>query len=394
MAHGAVGAPSQRVGMTIVSDSVETLRDRIRGAIDQQTPVRVSGGATWLDAGRPVRASEHLSTRELAGITEYIPGDLTLTARAGTTLGEIRDATATHGQWLALDPYGSDDGTIGATIATASAGPLSTAFGTPRDLVLGVEFVTGNGVIARGGGRVVKNVAGFDLTRLLTGSWGTLGVITEATVRLHARPQADESMAVRLGDGAGDIDRLRLLLRRLPFTPYACEIVNDALGRRLANLDGVTAIIRLGGNHQAVDAQRAAFGELGNVRDLEPSVWQRLRAAEPARAFVLRLSAPSSEIATTWREALAFAASFGEVLLHATPARGIVRCIVNDRPESAAALERALEDRSRVTRIAERLPATAWALCPSSTADRISSGIKRAFDPHGVLNPGILGEVS
>src|SRR5439155_9619738 len=102
------------------------------------------------------------------GIVEYVPGDLTLTARAGTTLAEIRDATAAEQQWLALDPHGSDDGTIGATVATASAGPLATAFGTPRDLVLGVEFLTGGGALARGGGRVVKNVAGFDLVRLLT----------------------------------------------------------------------------------------------------------------------------------------------------------------------------------------------------------------------------------
>ena len=166
-------------------------------AAQRGAPLRIVGRGTWLDAGRPVRATETLSTRELSGITEYVPGDLTLTARAGTTLGEIREATAAHGQWLALDPSGSDDGTIGATIATASAGPLVTFFGAPRDLVLGVEFVTGAGVVARGGGRVVKNVAGFDLTRLLTGSWGTLGVITEVTVRLHARPEADESVADR-----------------------------------------------------------------------------------------------------------------------------------------------------------------------------------------------------
>ena len=93
------------------------------------TPLRIVGGGTWLDAGRPVAATETLSTREHSGITEYVPGDLTLTARAGTTLGEIRDATAAHGQWLALDPYGADDGTLGATIATGAAGPLSTFFG-------------------------------------------------------------------------------------------------------------------------------------------------------------------------------------------------------------------------------------------------------------------------
>ncbi|HWH52295.1 MAG TPA: FAD-binding protein, partial [Gemmatimonadaceae bacterium] len=156
----------------------EAIRERVLDARSRRAPLRIAGRGLWLDAGRPVHATDTLSTRELAGITQYVPGDLTITARAGTTLDEIRQATAAHGQWLALDPFGSDDGTIGATLATASAGPLSTFFGGPRDLALGVEFVTGDGVLARGGGRVVKNVAGFDLTRLMTGSWGTLAVIT------------------------------------------------------------------------------------------------------------------------------------------------------------------------------------------------------------------------
>ena len=131
-------------------DSADVARDRIRDRIQDArargTALRVAGRGTWLDAGRPVRASEMLSTRELSGIVEYVPGDLTITARAGTTLDEIRDATAAHGQWLALDPHGAPDGTIGATLATASSGPLSTFFGGPRDLALGVEFVSGTGV--------------------------------------------------------------------------------------------------------------------------------------------------------------------------------------------------------------------------------------------------------
>src|SRR5215207_1849086 len=200
--------------MTAVAvDSVAAWRDRVLDAVQRGTPLRLAGRGTWLDAGRPVHATDTLSTRELSGITEYVPGDLTLTARAGTTLAEIRETTKANGQWLALDPPGSDEGTLGATIATGSAGALRTFFGAPRDLALGVEFVTGAAVVARGGGRVVKNVAGFDLTRLLTGSWGTLGVITEVTVRLHARPEADESMAVSV-DPATGVSRVRQLLRR------------------------------------------------------------------------------------------------------------------------------------------------------------------------------------
>jgi glycolate oxidase FAD binding subunit len=398
MARGAVGAAGgdtiDRAGMTTIAvDSVDALRDRVRDAADRRAALRVIGGGTWLDAGRPVVTTESLSTRELTGITEYVPGDLTLTARAGTTLEEIRLATASHGQWFALDPHGSDTGTLGATIATASAGPLSTSFGGPRDLMLGVEFVTGEGTVVRGGGRVVKNVAGFDLTRLVTGSWGSLGVITEATVRLHARPDADESVAVHLSSDA-DVARIRELLRRLPFTPYAFEIVNADLAQRLVAVDGVAAIVRLGGNRLAVDAQRAAFATLGRFNEINPDVWQRLRASDGVGSMVFRLSTRPSEIARAWSAACNVANECPGTLIAATPARGIVRCVVPAGVTTIGALRRVWSE-STVMRIGERLPTELWSFCsPPPTDDRISRGIKRTFDPHGVLNLGIFGERS
>jgi glycolate oxidase FAD binding subunit len=380
---------------TIAVDSVDALRDRLRDAADRRTPLRIVGRGTWLDAGRPVVATESISTRELAGITEYVPGDLTLTARAGTTLDEIRMATGAHDQMLSLDPHGSDEGTLGATIATGSAGPLSTSFGSPRDLMLGLEFVTGEGAIVRGGGRVVKNVAGFDLTRLLTGSWGTLGVITELTVRLHARAEADESIAVSL-DGDAGVERTRELLRRLPFSPFACEVVNARLARRLIAIDGVAAIIRLGGNHLAVAAQRTAFAALGPVTEVASDVWQRLRGSEGVGALVFRLSTRSSEIARAWNAASAVADECPGTTIVATPARGIVRCVVPSGASSVAALGRLWNgNESAVTRIGERLTPELWPIVsPPPAADRISAGIKRTFDPRGVLNPGIFGEHS
>jgi glycolate oxidase FAD binding subunit len=392
VARGAGGATSAGAGVTSIAvDSVDALRERVRDAADHRKPLRVVGRGTWLDAGRPVAASESVSTRELAGITEYVPGDLTLSARAGTTLEEIREATAEHEQWLALDPHGSDRGTLGATLATASAGPLSTAFGTPRDLALGLEFVTGDGAVVRGGGRVVKNVAGFDLTRLLTGSWGTLGVITEVTVRLHARPERDESIAVQL-DGDTGVERARELLRRLPFTPYACEVVDARLARRLIAIDGVSAIVRLGGNRLAVAAQRTAFAALGTVTDVASDVWQRLRASEAAGSLVFRLSTRPSEIARAWGAARAVAEECPGTLIDATPARGVVRCVVPSGAAFVANLQR-LWAESTVTRVGERLTPELWSAVSQAPAnDRLSAGIKRTFDPLGVLNAGILGE--
>jgi glycolate dehydrogenase FAD-binding subunit len=387
MAHGAFGARDPRV-TTAAADLVSVVRDRIVDAAQRGVGLRVVGRGAWLDAGRAVQSSETISTERLTGITEYVPGDLTLTARAGTTLAEIRAASAEHGQWLALDPHGSDNGTIGATVATGSTGPLLTHFGRPRDLVLGLEFVSGRGVVARGGGRVVKNVAGFDLTRLFTGSWGTLGVITEVTVRLHAQPEADETIAMAIdAELAGQ--RVRQLLRRLPSTPYACEVVNEPLAQTLLGRAETTVLVRMGGNPEAVRAQRAAFTELGDPRPVDGAVWQQFRSVEPTGAVVFRLSRLPSEIGRVWDAALSVARICPGTLVHATPARGIVRCIV---PSASPQLTDAFRATTSVRRIGERLTMDLWQECPpSNTAGDIPSRVKHAFDPWGVLNPGILG---
>jgi glycolate oxidase FAD binding subunit len=355
---------------------VSELRDRVRDAASRREALRVVGRGTWLDAGRPVSTTSTISTRDLTGIVEYVPGDLTMTVRSGTTLAEIRDATAKHNQWLALDPHGSDEGTIGATAATASAGPLSTSFGTPRDLVLGIEFITGTGAVARGGGRVVKNVAGFDLTRLLIGSWGTLGVITEVTVRLHARPQAEVSLAVKVGDDGAA--RTRALLRRLPFAPYACEVINAPLAKKLLGFDSSAVVFRLGGNAEAIRGQRDSLAELGTPEEIDPQVWQKLRACEPEGASVIRLSRLPSEMERTWQDACALDGA----LVHATPARGIARAIFGGGIPTGDA-----------TIIAERFPPALWPVLQQDALP-LSQRVKQTFDPSNVLNPGILGGVS
>jgi glycolate oxidase FAD binding subunit len=392
-ARGETRARSIGRMTTAVAPSTETIAARVRDAVARGTTVRIVGAGTWLDAGRPVDSAEQLSLAAHTGITEYTPGDLTLTARAGTTLGEIHDAVSPHGQWLALDPFGSDEGSIGATIATASAGPLATRFGAPRDLVLGLEFVTGLGATVRGGGRVVKNVAGFDLTRLLTGAWGTLGVITEVSVRLHARPEAEVTLAVSSNDELIDIGGVRSAIGRWPFVPLACEVVNDALGRQIG-VGGAAVLFRVGGNDEAVVAQRRAIAELGDSRDMESSVWGALRTADADASLVVRLSRAPADVSSTWTDAVAIAAAHPDARVSASPTRGIVRCTV---PSADGSIERAAASlagvRSRI--IAERAPAKLWSVPPlARSADPLPSRIRDAFDPRHILNHGILGSVS
>jgi glycolate dehydrogenase FAD-binding subunit len=167
----------------------------VRDAATDNVSLRIAGRGSWLDAGSRVTAARELSLRDDAGIVAYVPGDLTVTVRAGTTLGELNGALAAHDQWVALDPEGGPDVTIGATVATCSYGPAAALYGTARDQVLGITVVLGTGDVIHAGGRVVKNVAGFDLTRLMIGAWGTLGVITQITLRVRSRSMREDSMA-------------------------------------------------------------------------------------------------------------------------------------------------------------------------------------------------------
>jgi glycolate oxidase FAD binding subunit len=371
-----------------------SVREIVRDAIDRKAPVRIVGRGTWLDAGRPMADFPRLALDGLTGIVDYTPGDLTLTARAGTSLAEIAAATAPNGQWLALLPWGGDAGSLGAAAATASAGPLSGAFGTPRDMVIGLEAVTGTGDVVRGGGRVVKNVAGFDLTRLMIGAWGTLGVLTEVSVRLRGLPEHDITVALPLPATPAQVTAFLTKIRAASVAPLALELVGAALAARLRLEPRPQLLVRLAGNGESVASQREALSQLGDVVQVDPSVWNTIRVTEPAVASVVRLSGPVARFSETWATAERIAALAPDGFAHATALRSVARVVLpNDDSGLPSAAADAIAALTRDVRVFERLPAASWpTLAPTAVADRISVGIRNAFDPHRVLNPGILGE--
>ena len=375
--------------------STARVQDQVRESARGATPLRITAGGCWLDAGRPVRNAAPLSLAGDDAIVEYVPGDLTLTARAGASLAEIARVTAAEGQWFAVEPFGAATGTLGATIATGSAGPLAHAFGTPRDNVLGIEAVTGIGDVVRAGGRVVKNVAGFDLTRLFTGAWGTLAVITEATVRLRARSEREETLAIAL-PAESEMETWLAKLRALPFSALALEMVNGAMSRALGLGDRALLLARLGGNADSLRAQLQAMRALGDAVPAPESTWRALAEIEPAGAAVARVSASPSRLHALWAR-LAPGASDSPAdgsLVHASVGRGIVRCI--HRASTGVSLASWLEHIARTegTHIFERLPASDWEKIPSRVDDPLSRAVRAAFDPQRVLNRGILGDVA
>lgn len=299
MVRHAGGARGNDVS-TLRPGSAKELADIVRsaGSDDERAAgFRIRAAGTWMDVGEADPRAAMLDVGALTGVSAYTPDDLTISVGAATTLAELDAVARAYRQWCPLLPWGDDHGTVGATIATATSGPFAASLGRPRDLVLGVECVDGRGRLIRAGGRVVKNVAGFDLTRLMTGAWGTLGVITAVHLRLRARAVADETWALHT-----DHDAAVVAFARGPLAPLACT----ALTPRLANAIGVGVearwLVRLGGNTRAVAGARAALHAIGPAEPLPDSAWTVLRAtqAPPARAGRWKWDALSRRLKATF----------------------------------------------------------------------------------------------
>jgi glycolate oxidase FAD binding subunit len=273
-----------------------------------------------------------------------------------------------------------------------------------------MQLVTGEGTIVRAGGHVVKNVAGFDITRLMTGAWGTLGVLTEITVRLRARPEVDETVAVIprvVPPGAEHgIDAAGLLaqaLRAAPVTPLAAELINPTLAARLslpATGDAVL-LIRLGGNGERVASERAALAALGDATTVSTDIWERLRGCESLESgedmAVLRWAQLAAQFGLTWARAIRACEGCPQALVHGSIMRGIVRVLIPHAdpaalaPAVAGAQAPAANGMGGWSPVAERLPARLWGAMGAGAAQgSLAHRVRCAFDPDHILNPGLM----
>jgi FAD/FMN-containing dehydrogenase len=230
--------------------------------------------------GRRLRIGDELAAGGLDRLLEHEAGDLTCTVEAGMRLSALNERLAAAGQRLSLDPPG--DPTIGACIAANLSGPRRHRFGTPRDLVLGVTVVLGDGTVANAGGKVVKNVAGYDLGKLLCGSQGTLGLIARVSLRLHPLPFAMGTLVVETDSAAAVV----AAVRGSQLVPSAVDVLHP----------GRVAVLFEGGE-RAVAAQLASARSLVGGEESDEAVWRESRERQAAAAGVLRF-APGDLAAT------------------------------------------------------------------------------------------------
>lgn len=239
------------------------------------------GGGSKLHWGVPFSPKATLiSTDRLCAIQEHRASDLVITVEAGRKLRDLQGYLHPQGQFWPVDPSYGDRATIGGIVATADAGSLRHRYGGIRDLILGLSWVNGEGEVAKAGGKVVKNVAGYDLMKLFTGSFGTLGLLHTVTLRLYPLPETSET--VLLSGSPEALAVFVLQLRRSPFTPTAADWLNGPLMQALNLGEGAAVAIRCQGLAAGVGAQIAGITALARTCGLTPSVpgealWDQLQ---------------------------------------------------------------------------------------------------------------------
>jgi len=356
--------------------AVITAADRARQAIV------LWGGGTRIGVGdAPVRYDIAVDLTGLAGVVEHSPPDLVCTVRAGTTLAELAAALRPSGQRWPVEPPFPERATVGGTIASAAAGPSRLRYQHPRDWIIGCTAVLGDGTTTKAGGRVVKNVTGYDMTRLYSGSYGTLVALAEITLKLMALPERTATLRAT----AGDIDtalRIAAELRATGLPLDALAIVTGAAAERCG--DARTSVfVRVSGPHEAVERVTRSVRERTGATDVDAAVWETIASLPAVMDHVARAGWPGGHeppdgLALT--SAVVYPGSGIAFLLDATHPETFTRTRASvEAADGALVVERGAPEFKRAVGGAwgrQRVPA------------EIARSLKERFDPHGVLAPG------
>lgn len=401
MTSGILGRLKSTLGSTVsegrdgrprvTPDSIDGLAAALGLAHGERWLVRVEGARTWMPDDAP--ADLAVSTERLNRIVSVAPADLVATVQAGATIQTVAERLAAHRTWIAIDPPGSPDRTLGSVLATGTAGGVRHRFGPVRDQILGTTVVTGDGRVVRAGGIVVKNVAGFDLSKVQIGGFGAFGIIAETNVRLRALPAARRTLLA-----TGDLDLLAnaaAALINANIDATTVELVSPAA----TGAAGWRLVVEIAGTHEAVLAETERVRQVGSELDWSAvtgtaAVALRAALAEAAlegpvtiRAGVLPASIP--DVADLIIETL------GLGRITASAGRGGLRWAGHSTPAKMIALRHALSAREIPVTV-ERAP---WAFRRETGhfgafregVRPLSARVRAVFDPNGILMAPIDG---
>jgi len=413
----------QRPDMLISPSTVEEISQVLSLALEERQAVVPWGGGTQMGLGNPLRRGDMaLRLSSLDKVREHQPADLTVTVEAGITLSNLQAYLAPFGQHLPLDAPLPHMATIGGVLAANTGGPRSLFYGLARDLLIGIRVIHAGGKITKGGGRVVKNVAGYDMNKLYIGSLGTLGVIVEATFKIAPLPKAEATVIVPL-DNLNIADELSLDIRSSSWRPLAMELLSGMAIERLdkdcpADLPGSSfaLVVELGGMDKAVARQveelkgicstKGVSYQVLEEQDQQKELWRAIRDfgrnEKDVPIMILKKGVLPTDIGKLLEELPPMADRYG--LRQATisrAGRGVAYSYwwsagnTDGMEDSLVTLIgglRSLTDKLGGTVVVESCPLAVkervdvWGA--SKDEERLMRRIKEQFDPKGVLNPG------
>ncbi|MBV8885725.1 MAG: FAD-binding oxidoreductase [Chroococcidiopsidaceae cyanobacterium CP_BM_RX_35] len=334
-----------------------------------------------------------VSTERLNQLIQHAVGDLTVTVEAGTKFADLQATLAKERQFLALDPTAPESATLGGIVATSDTGSWRQRYGGVRDQLLGISFIRADGQIAKAGGRVVKNVAGYDLMKLLTGSYGTLGIVTQVTFRVYPLPET--SATVVLTGTTEAIAQAATTLRASALTPTAADLLSNQLVAHLGIGQGLGLVTRFQSIKESVVEQSAQILAIGQHLGLqgtfysdgnEVNLWQKLRE---------QIGAATTELAITCKigvmplQAVATLAQMEVGLIHAGSGLGWLR-LANAQMRDVVEMRSLCQSHSGFLTVLEA-PMTlkqqmdTWGY--TGNALNVMRRIKQQFDPKNILSP-------
>lgn len=354
--------------------TIEALAELVR-TIDG--PITPRGAGLHQTIGNPAQPNATVIDCTLLNhVHDYIASDLTITVGAGIRLGALQDLLREHNQWLPWDAPQAQQASVAGLLATGLSGPLRHGYGSPRDWLLGMRFVTGDGRIIKSGGKVVKNVAGYDLHKLHIGALGTLGIIAEVSFKVAPIPQADQSLRIAC-KSISEAHELAYALRQRPFNPSAIMI--DATAEQ------VTLWVRWLGVNGAVARQLAdARHKAPHAQAIEAGDWQTLsqRPFNTPHGTQLRIGVASQHLPQVYP---VLATHLSGIHLHVMPTVGLIRAYCQNAPD-VTALRRALAPFAGYVMVEIGDDADRWGPAPAGFG--MMQALKQSWDPASKLNPG------
>jgi glycolate oxidase FAD binding subunit len=374
--------------------SVEETSELLRFAAEEGLAVSPRGGGTKLSLGNPPRELDLiLSTVRMDEVIEHVPGDQVVRVQAGTKLEDLQERLAGSDQMLGIDPPETKSGaTVGGVVAANSSGPRRHRYGTIRDLIIGITVVLSDGTVAKAGSKVVKNVAGYDLSKLFTGSLGTLGVIAECNFRLHPRPEAARTVAVELASTQAAGEAAQAVLHA-QLVPSAVELHWGEDERLL------TVLIE--GIPPGVEAQSdTAYYLLRGFGEVRTLTQEEAGSSGPSGAgdeVALKIGAPPAELTGVLDSVLGACSRRGVTPLISGHAGIGVTYVSLSGGEDEAYVQVVEELREIWTRrggsvVVRSAPPSFKERCeawgPMGSRLELTRRVKEKFDPRGVMNPG------